>query len=176
MRRVSGAWVTLGLVLLAGCVPRAAPPPAPAPRPTPSPMPTPPPAPAPSSDWTVAPLTQGDWSYRRDGAATLALYGPPDAPAFVLRCEAGRAVTLARVGQPGIAAPAIAIRTSFGERRLAATIAHSTDLLATLPVSDPLLDEIAFSRGRFLVRAEGAPTLIIPAWPEPARVIEDCRT
>jgi hypothetical protein len=44
-----------------------------------------------------------------------------------------------------------------------------------LPVSDLLLDQMAFSRGRFLVAVEGGPWLIVPAWPEFGRVIEDCR-
>jgi len=43
------------------------------------------------------------------------------------------------------------------------------------PSSDPLFDQLAFSRGRFLVRVEGQGDLILPAWPEPARTIEDCR-
>jgi hypothetical protein len=34
---------------------------------------------------------------------------------------------------------------------------------------------MVFSRGRFTVEVPGAPMLVIPAWPEPARVIEDCR-
>jgi hypothetical protein len=44
-----------------------------------------------------------------------------------------------------------------------------------LPASDPLLEQMAFSRGRFLVTVEGGPSLVVPAWPELARVIEDCR-
>jgi hypothetical protein len=34
---------------------------------------------------------------------------------------------------------------------------------------------MAFSRGRFLVTVEGGASLVVPAWPELARVIEDCR-
>jgi hypothetical protein len=34
---------------------------------------------------------------------------------------------------------------------------------------------MAFSRGRFMVEAQGMATLVLPAWPEPARVVEDCR-
>jgi hypothetical protein len=48
-------------------------------------------------------------------------------------------------------------------------------MLAQLPVSDPLLDQMAFSRGRFLVTIEGGPSLVVPAWPEVGHVIEDCR-
>jgi hypothetical protein len=44
-----------------------------------------------------------------------------------------------------------------------------------LAATDPLLDAIAFSRGRFAVEAPGLPTLILPTWPEPARVVEECR-
>ena len=48
-------------------------------------------------------------------------------------------------------------------------------LAAQLPAADGLLDQIAFSRGRFLVAGGGLPTLVVPAWPEFARVVEDCR-
>jgi hypothetical protein len=48
-------------------------------------------------------------------------------------------------------------------------------MLATLPASDTLFDQIAFSRGRFLVRASGGGDLVLPSWPEPARLIEECR-
>jgi len=41
--------------------------------------------------------------------------------------------------------------------------------------SDPILDAMAFSRGRFALEATGLPTLYLPSWPELSRVIEDCR-
>jgi hypothetical protein len=44
-----------------------------------------------------------------------------------------------------------------------------------LPATDPLLDQIAFTRGRFMLAA-GTLELILPAWPEIARVVEDCRS
>jgi hypothetical protein len=59
------------------------------------------------------------------------------------------------------------VRTSFGELAVADG--------APLPAADPLFDQMAFSRGRFTIAAEGLPMLVIPAWPEPARAIEDCR-
>jgi hypothetical protein len=40
---------------------------------------------------------------------------------------------------------------------------------------DPLLDAIAFSRGRVSVTIAGGSSLVVPAWPEAARTIEDCR-
>jgi hypothetical protein len=88
-----------------------------------------------------------------------------------MRCVGGRQVELVRAGAAGTA---LTIRTTGAERRLAAT-ATGDGLSARLAASDALLDEIVFSRGRFAVEAEGAPLLILPAWPETARVIEDCR-
>jgi len=48
-------------------------------------------------------------------------------------------------------------------------------LTAELPAFDPLLDAIAFSRGRMAVTLAGGSSLVVPAWPEPARTVEDCR-
>ena len=162
----------LALSLAACATRRVEAPPAPPPSPPPpaEPAPSPPPA-----GWEDAPLSPGDWRYRPEGAATVAAFGPAGAETFILRCEPSRALTLARTRVPGVQGNAMTIRTTFGERRLPAVVAHLTDLLATASASDAVLDEIAFSRGRFAVEAEGAPTLIVPSWPEPARVVEDCR-
>jgi hypothetical protein len=89
-----------------------------------------------------------------------------------MRCESGQRITLLRTGVAG--GQAIVVRTTFGERRLPAA-GQSAGLAASLAASDPLLDEMMFSRGHFLVKADGAADLVIPAWAEPARVIEDCR-
>jgi len=48
-------------------------------------------------------------------------------------------------------------------------------LTAELAAFDATLDAIAFSRGRVAFAAAGAPALVVPAWAETARVIEDCR-
>lgn len=159
-------------VLLVSCAPRPAPPappppPAPAPRPTPASPPPPPPA-----DWRDAALSAGDWSFRSDGAVSTASFGPAGAASFVVRCDTGRQVNLIRADASG--AGPLVVRTTFGERSLAAS-SGAAGIAATLAASDPLLDEIMFSRGRFLVRTQGNADLIVPAWPEPARVIEDCR-
>ncbi len=44
----------------------------------------------------------------------------------------------------------------------------------TTTPTDDVLDAIAFSRGRFIVSGGGV-RLILPASPEAARSIEDCR-
>ena len=115
---------------------------------------------APSPDWRDVDLTAGIWFY--DG--TSARFLTADGAAFALRCDmAGRRILLEREGATG----EMNIRTTAGDRRFA-------DSRASLPVGDPFLDSIVFSRGRFVVEAAGR-ALIIPAWPEPAKAVEDCR-
>ncbi len=171
MIRIAGALATA--LAVAACAPRPSPAPAPVPEPPPRPAPpTPEPAPAsPAASWQEGPLSPGDWTYRRDGAVALAIFGSERAT-FTLRCEPNGSIT---AGMTGAQAPAFMFRTTYGERRLPAAPVHLNEMLATLSAADPLLDQIAFSRGRFLVEAEGGPALVMPAWPEPARVIEDCR-
>ncbi|MEA3014450.1 MAG: hypothetical protein QOD42_2995 [Sphingomonadales bacterium] len=159
---------------LAACVPRReAPAPLPPVRPAPEapPVRTPPPPPPPA-DWQAAPLSPGDWSYRPNPATPEAIFRSEGVVSFAVSCERGRSVRLRWVGAR---AQAIAIRTSYGERQLPVSEVHVNMVTVDLPPGDPLLEQIAFSRGRFLVQAEGAEALILPAWPEPARVIEDCR-
>lgn len=174
MRRMRIGGAALLAAMAAACVPRAAPPvsaPAPAPAPSPASPPEQPPPPPPV-DWQEGELSQGDWDYRQDGAATFALFRT-DRLTFRLRCEPGRSVTVALTGAQ---MPALVIRTSYGEQRLPATRSHSNEMVASLAPNDPLLDQMAFSRGRLLVQAEGGSGLIVPAWPEIARVAEDCRS
>jgi hypothetical protein len=157
---------------LAACVPRTAPPAqASAPPPQPAPLPAPIPAPAPPPvAWQDGPLSPGDWSYDNEAGAPFATFRS-DRVSFTLRCEPNHAVL---IGLGGVPSPALTLRTSYGERHLPA-IVHFADAIAELPASDPLFDQLVFSRGRFLVQADGMPDLIVPAWPEAARVIEDCR-
>ena len=168
MRSLLAAGAAFAFLLLPGCAarrtePAAAPPPATVPA-----QPTAEPAP-PSSAWQDAALSAGDWTWR-EGASTAA-FASGALPVFLVRCTAGRQVELVRGGASG---STMTIRTSGADRRLAAG-ADADGLAARLAVSDALLDEIVFSRGRFAVEVEGAPLLILPAWPEPARVIEECR-
>jgi hypothetical protein len=159
------------LAMLAACAPRPLPP-APVPAPPPQPVPAPPPlAPPPTLAWQDGPLTTGDWTYdpQTRPRAAFAQQGP----LFVVECTDDRRIRFARIGS-AVPAPGLTIRTTFGERTLPAA-GEGPATSAMLTSSDPLLDEIAFSRGRFLVHVDGMPDLVLPAWPEPARVIEDCR-
>jgi hypothetical protein len=113
-------------------------------------------------------LAPGDWTFVATPAAQ-ADYGDGTV-SFTLRCDPGqrRVLLLRRDLPPGAA---LTVRTTFGVRRVDAGDGGG----AALPAADPFLDGIVSSRGRFAVEAPGLPTLILPTWPEPARVLEECR-
>ena len=170
--RPSGAALTL--LALGACVPQGAPPATalpPTPRvvslPSPPPL-APRPVQTPPLDWQTGPLSPGDWRYRPRPNASSALF-QSDGIEFVVLCM-GREVTIALSNVWG----PLVIRTSYGERRLPPVPIHR-ETVGRVAVSDPLLDQMAFRRGRFLVGLEGGPWLVVPAWPEIGRVIEDCR-
>jgi hypothetical protein len=143
---------------------------APAPRPAQSPPPTP--SALAIAAWADAPLSPGRWIYQRgQSGGSRALFGPPSAPSFLVACEAGRSISFTR---RGLGSGTLTVRTSSTARSLPATRSQE-GVRAQMPANDPLLDAIAFSRGRFAVEAQGAQPLVIPAWPELARVVEDCR-
>jgi hypothetical protein len=179
MRRIGLAGAALAaLSALAACAPRALPP-APVPPPPPAPAPPPAPMPPPVLAWQDGPLAPGDWTWADRSGASQAVFVSPSGPLFAISCEPGGQIVLRVIGA---AAGPIAIATSFGERTLAGTGAGmgagnpgADQAMARLPAADPLLDQMVFSRGRFLVRAGGSGDLVLPSWPEPARVIEDCR-
>lgn len=179
--RFRGPFVALACLAAACCTART-PQPSPTPpvaRPTPSPTPAPTPIATPTStSWMDAPATPGDWHYRSGGGTTRALFGDPGADArFAITCDpAQRSITLARAGSAPAPAP-MRIPTEHGDRTLAA--APSTNAIpsldARLGTNDPILDAMAFSKGRFAVLVAGLDPLYLPSWPEVTRVIEDCR-
>lgn len=150
------------LALIAACVPRTqAPTPAPPPAPTPAPAPAPT-APAPTAtNWEDAPQTPGDWTYA-NGTAT---FGLPGQPRLTMTCTGGAV----RIAWPGAGSALLTVRTETATRAL-----QATGGVAALQARDPLLDAIAFSKGRFAIEGSGQ-ALYVPAWPEISRVIEDCR-
>jgi hypothetical protein len=150
---------------LAACAPRPAPQAAPPPAPLPV-APLPPPASPQPPDWRDLPLSPGDWTYAQAPDGSRATFG---GGLFAVRCDsARREIELARIAA---GAGAMAVTTSYGTRSLPLAAGG----VAQLPAADPLLDQMAFSRGRFTVEVKGLERLVIPAWPEPARVVEDCR-
>lgn len=128
-------------------------------------------------DWRDWPQTPGTWRYERDARGSRALFGNPGADArVVLRCDRGeRRMFLSVAG--GNAAP-LAVRTSSTVRSLTVAPTGGTPpyVAVSLSASDPLLDAMAFSRGRFALDQPGSAPLALPAWAEIGRVIEDCRS
>ncbi|MFD1787695.1 hypothetical protein ACFSC3_08930 [Sphingomonas floccifaciens] len=172
MRIVPAAGLA-ALVVLAGCVPRVDAPPPASSRPIPVPVrtPAPTPAPPPSSDWRDWAATPGTWRYAPDARGGRATFGT-GSPVLTLTCD--RPANAVRLTRAGVAATALTIRTSTGDRILPAQVGPS-GAEATLVPTDRLLDAMGFSRGRFVVEAAGAPPLVVPAWAEVLRVVEDCR-
>ena len=170
----------LAIAALASCVA----PPKPAPAPPPPARPTAPAlraAPPQQQDWRDIPLTPGTWTWRGgSGQGSIAQYGLAGQSAiFALRCDLGtRSVIFSRGGGVGASASSMAFTTSFGPFNLPASYGGGQPpaIVAATSARDPHLDQLAFSRGRFLVDAAGQTRLVLLAWPEVARVIEDCRS
>ena len=107
------------------------------------------------------PLSVGQWSYAQTVAGSEARFGD----LLSIRCErVTRTVVVQRIGGAPVA---LTIATSSVTRTVPAG--------GRIAANDPLLDAIAFSRGRFLVAGGAGPVLAVPSWPEAARSIEDCR-
>jgi len=106
-------------------------------------------------------ITPGQWDHVATATTSEARYSS----VLSIRCDRQtRSVTVSIPAQP---AATLTIATSEMNRELPAG--------GRLAANDPLLDTIAFSRGRFLVSVGTGPVLAIPSWPEAARAIEDCR-
>jgi hypothetical protein len=169
------------MALLAACAspPPPPPPPAPVARPAPPAPPPPAPLPPPPADWRDLAQTPGTWSWSLVEGRSRASFGQPGtAPLAWIECHRPVAtVFLARSGSGGEQHVPLAITTTTGTRPLLSEplISPPGWLVAELKAGDPVLDAIAFSRGRFTFDAAGQPMLALPSWAEVARVIEDCR-
>ena len=107
------------------------------------------------------PLAPGQWSYVATPTGGEARFGA----LLSLRCDrATRTMTISRPGSP---AATQTIVTDTQSRALPPN--------GRISAFDPLLDAVAFSRGRILVSGGSAGVLAVPSWPEAGRAIEDCR-
>jgi hypothetical protein len=154
---------------------RVIPAPTTTPRPAPSatPRPTAVPAPPAAATWADLPAALGDWRWSMEGGQSVARFA---AGRLTMRCDpASRSVLIERA-EPNVtpSGTTLTIRTQTLTRAFAAG-RQAGSLNVILPARDPLLDAMAFSRGRFAVEAPGVPALLIPSWTEVSRVVEDCR-
>ncbi len=127
-------------------------------------------------DLSTAKPIDGSWSYAAtsDGSeATFVNVG--GAPQLWVSCtRSTRQVSIAKAATA--AAPFIAVWTSSQSRSIPASFNPTTGRLTIqLGASDSLLDALSNSRARLGFTVGSEPPLVVPAWAEPARVIEDCR-
>ena len=134
------------------------------------------PAQVPALNLAVATPLAGTWSYASAADGSEAMFRDSSGRTQLsLRCT--RSLRRLSIAKPATAAaPFLNVWTSSSSRNVAAGFDPATGkLTGVLASNDPLLDGIAFSRGRFAVAVSGSPALVVPAWPEPLRVVEDCR-
>ena len=125
---------------------------------------------------TATPIA-GSWTYAATADGSEATFVNPSAlPQLWIHCaKATRRVSVAKPAT--VAAPFVQVWTSSAARSIAASYNPLNNRIAIeLTAYDPLLDALAFSRGRIAVGVTGLPALVAPAWPEIARVVEDCRS
>jgi hypothetical protein len=96
-------------------------------------------------------------------------------PQLTIRCDRlKRRVSMSKPAT--VAVPFLNVWTSSASRSVPASFDPTTNRVTIqFAAYDPLLDALAFSRGRLAVYVSGSPALVLPAWPEVARVVEDCR-
>jgi len=127
-------------------------------------------------DLAAATPIAGNWTYvaTNDGSeATFANAG--GFPQLTVHCT--RATRRVNIAKPAsAAAPFIDVWTSSQTRNLPASFNPATGKLTIeLEANDPLLDALSNSKGRLGFTVAPQPALVVPAWPEVARVVEDCR-
>ncbi|MFL6720400.1 MAG: hypothetical protein ACJ8FT_01165 [Sphingomonas sp.] len=130
----------------------------------------------PVPDLSFATPIAGNWSYAASSGGREASYADASGhPQLFVHCaRATRRVTIAKPASA--AAPMLGVWTSSETRSVAASFNSATGrLIIDLSANDALLDAIATSRGRIGFSVGAQPALVVPAWPEVARVIEDCR-
>jgi len=167
----------LTLSLGACATPRQPAPTPPPPRPfvppgLPEPLPPKPPA-----DWRDAPASPGNWYWRKDGNQSVAFYGDPKMPSYGglwLVCDPAARKVEIRFTSPKLNETVMTVATTSTQRTLKAS-RSGAEVVAVVAASDPLLDAMAFSRGRFMVTVLHDMPRYVPAWPEISRVVEDCR-
>lgn len=178
MERVLAMTIAATTLLLVGSCAAPPPPPpqtTPAVRPSARPV-TPAPGRAPAG-WRDMPITPGEWGWTAASGKSTARFGAGANALVTLTCELPlREVHLARSGNAG-SAVAMAVTTTSITRALSSdpAVGPAGQVVARVRSTDPLLDAMAFSRGRFALEVAGLPTLYLPSWPEVSRVVEDCR-
>lgn len=132
--------------------------------------------PPPAINLDLVQAVPGNWSYRIIGGGSEADFSDSGGHVrLTVRCtQASKIVSIIRSGALA-AAPFLTVTTSYGSRNVSAGFAAG-NLSGVVAASDPLLDQIAFSRGKWAIANSGEGALVVPSWADAARVIEDCRS
>ena len=127
-------------------------------------------------DFSAAVPVSGSWTYSSgNGISEARFVNASGQLQLNVRCTiSARRITISKpAGGP---APFLNLWSSAQSRSLPASFLPATATLnADLSAYDALLDAIVFSRGRIAVGVSGQPALVLPAWAEMERVVEDCR-
>ena len=130
----------------------------------------------PAQDLSTATPIAGNWTYAATADGSEAVFANASGnPQLWVHCT--RATRRMSIAKPATAAaPFLNVWTSSLTRSVASSFSPATARLTIdLAAADPLLDAIVSSRGRIGFTVTGQPSLVVPAWAEAARVIEDCR-
>jgi hypothetical protein len=133
-------------------------------------------APAPALDLSTATPIDGNWNYATlQGGSEATFVNASGQPQLAITCTRGtRQITISKPATG--AAPFILVWTNALTRNLPSSYNPATARLsATVSAFDPVLDAMTFSRGRIGFSALNQPALVVPAWAEVGRVVEDCR-
>ncbi len=174
-RRLSLAALAIP-ALIASCVAPPDGPPQRALPPVQRPTTAPPPlVPVPQSV-TPGAVEPGSWSYARMARGSAARFGTEaGAYGFAIECETGDRSIVLRILRVNPSAPdATAVLRASSTLKSVAVTGGGAFGIARLTARDPILDALAFSRGKFGVAIDGRERWL-PTWPELTRVVEDCR-
>ncbi len=132
----------------------------------------------PPGDWTVWPLSNAEWTFKRGKEGPLARFGYRDYPAGIVLIQCVKARRIVRFSRGGnSAAKSMRILTSQATRDLGASMTFSTTkyLSAEVALTDPLLDSIASSDQRFAIDVVDLQPIAMPESPALQSVISECR-
>ena len=137
---------------------------------------SPTPATTANQDLSYATPIAGSWAYSATADGSEATFSNPQGLVqLVVHCaRATRRVTIAKLA--GAESPFLSVWSSSLTKSVPSSFNPATGRVTIdFAPYDPLLDAIASSRGRIGVTIAGQAPLVVPAWAETARVIEDCR-
>jgi hypothetical protein len=136
----------------------------------------PPPATAPPPPIAIADnVSPGVWTYAVEPHSSTARFGLASQSAiFSIQCDLlTRSVSLLVARPRPVTGGSVSLRATSMLKTFPAE-GGGAYAVVRIPARDPVLDAIAFSRGRFGVALDGV-EWTLPTWPEFTRVVEDCR-